>query len=84
MRVQSQDKKPVEADLFVDGKAIGKSPGTFTVGVCSKELRANVGGQEAKAKLKLINVPMRSGVFPLPLKASATITQKAGRPAFAR
>ncbi|MEC7986233.1 MAG: PEGA domain-containing protein [Myxococcota bacterium] len=54
VRVQGRDKKPVEADLFVDGKAIGKSPGTFTVGVCSKELRANLGGQEAKAKLKLV------------------------------
>ncbi len=54
VRVKDNSNTPVEADIFVDGKAIGKSPGTYTVGVCSKELRASISGQEATTKLKLV------------------------------
>lgn len=46
-------KTPVEASLSVDGKKIGKSPGTFTVNVCSKNLKAKNGDEEAFVKLKL-------------------------------
>jgi len=44
----------VEAEVKVDGKRVGKTPGTFKVGICSKDVEVSSGTGSVHSKLTLV------------------------------
>jgi TolB-like protein len=44
----------VEAKVFIDGVEVGTTPGTFTTGVCSKEVLVDFGRDQFRSSLKLV------------------------------
>lgn len=53
----------VAAQIRVDGKYVGDSPGTFTIGVCSKEVTARYRGKEIRKAVSLKEKKVKEVVF---------------------
>ncbi|MEC7987619.1 MAG: SUMF1/EgtB/PvdO family nonheme iron enzyme, partial [Myxococcota bacterium] len=53
VRVYDKEENAVAASIFVDDVPVGRSPGTFVVPLCSKQLMAKLGEKSARTSLSL-------------------------------